>query len=81
MDRELLHRIIVEKYGTVYRFCRLKGIQQDCMSLILNGKRDPSYQTQLRIIKALELTESQVISIFYADVVAKEQHNLQIEEP
>ncbi|MBO7682371.1 MAG: hypothetical protein J6T17_06420 [Clostridia bacterium] len=75
MDRELLRRIIVENYGTVYRFCHLKGLQQDCLSLILNGKRDPGYRTQLRIIKALELTESQVISIFYADVVVKEQHN------
>lgn len=73
MDRGLLLGRIIERYGTRGRFAEELHVDSSSMTHILNGDRDLRLSMIRKIVELLDLTEDDVIRIFFDGPVEKRQ--------
>jgi len=58
MNKNFVRSKIIERFGTVYEFCREIGIHESQMSLWLNGKRVVPPETRTRLSGILGIKSS-----------------------
>jgi|HubBroStandDraft_6_1064221.scaffolds.fasta_scaffold258398_4 transcriptional regulator with XRE-family HTH domain len=59
---ELLAELLMEKGITPYRAAQVSGVSKQMLSLLLNGKSQPSWETVVRLSRALGVsTEAFVV--------------------
>ena len=73
MDRGLLLGKIVERYGTRGKFAKALRVDSSAMTHIINGDRDLRHSMILKIVELLDLTDDEVIRIFFDGPVEKTQ--------
>lgn len=68
MDRALLEYILKKKGYNFTNMAEVLGIKKPSMSYRLNGKVQFSREEIITVAKWLELTEQEVIDVFFCDM-------------
>lgn len=58
MNKNFVRSKIIERFGTVFEFCREIGIHESQMSLWLNGRRVMPLETRIRLAGILGIKTS-----------------------
>lgn len=69
-SRKLLAKII-EYFGSQSGCAIAMGISRTYLNQLINGKREFSYSMMVKIIETLNLTEREILDIFFLNVVDK----------
>lgn len=69
-SRKLLAKII-ECFGNQSGCAIAMGISRTYLNQLINGKREFSYSMMVKIIEVLNLTEREILDIFFLNVVDK----------
>lgn len=69
-SRKLLAKII-ECFGSQSGCAIAMGISRTYLNQLINGKREFSYSMMVKIIEVLNLTEREILDIFFLNVVDK----------
>lgn len=73
MERRKLRGRIVEKYGTIWQFCREIGITPTTVTNVLSGKTTPNPLAIIGWCHVLDIPEEEAYIFFNLDV-AKAKH-------
>lgn len=62
---------VFEKFANQTECAQKLDISRAFLNEVLNGKKNFRYETILKVIEVLDLTEQEALDIFFPDLVAK----------
>ena len=67
MKYNKLKKLIISKYKSMYRFCKIVNLSQSSLSYIFSGKRDLTWQNMKNFGEALSIPHDQYYEYFFRE--------------